>query len=205
MNINRGGEPDSGLRNTINELLKDHFGIDTITGLPMWRVSWSQDQYEKRLGTFDDISPAGVYLRTVTEVRLVPKYSQWIVCKYVLENLVVLPPSARIELPSSNISYEPLYVFMDRNGDYLPPSYLVAEFAIQAVYAAKGQGSLSKYTDPRADDNNGLEYQKKRVDKLYEEMYGNESGLGGKIVYGEGVAGFHSKITDEVKDNEPKS
>jgi hypothetical protein len=191
---NRGGEPDKVLRDTINELLLTHFGRDTVTGLAMWRVSWSEDQYEMRLGDYEDFTEAGIYIRTVREVREVPKYNQWIIRKYVLEQLVGIPPQNQAELPTSKMSYEPMFPFEDRNGDYLPPSFEAAKFVIDSIYAAMGQQSMSKYSDPEADGNNGLEAKEKRVNKLVEELFGDESGLGGAIVHGEGVAGFHSKL-----------
>ncbi len=62
----------------INNQLKDLFGIDTVTGLQIFRIVYSEDQLEKRYGTYDDYTKGGLYIRTVTEVREVPKYRQWI-------------------------------------------------------------------------------------------------------------------------------
>ena len=185
--VNRGGEPDKVLRETINELLKNHFGTDTVTGLAMWRISWSEDQFENRLGTYEDYTPGGIYIRTVTEVRKVPKYSQWVPRKYTLENLVGIPLQNRHELPDSKMSYELMFVFEKGNGEYLPPNFEAAKFIIDSVYAAKGQQSMASYTDPEADGNNGQEAKRVRVDKLVEELFGDESGLKGAIVHGEGV------------------
>lgn len=187
----KGGEPDKHLRIVINELLLNHFGTDTVTGVPMWRVSWSEDQFEKRLGTYDDHTEGGLYIRTVTEVREVPKYSQWIHRKYVLEQLVGIPPQNQMELPDAKMSYEPLWVFEDGQGNYLPPSFAAAKFVIDSIYAATGKQSMASYTHPEADGNDGLEAKKKRIDKLTEELFGDESGLGGKVVHGEGVAGYY--------------
>jgi hypothetical protein len=187
-----GGEPDKGLRETINQLLMSHFGRDTVTGQPMWRVSWSEDQFEKRLGEYEDFTDAGIYIRTVKEVREVPKYRQWIVRKYVLEQLVGIPAQNMAELPTARMSYEPMFPFEDRNGDYLPPSFEAAKFVIDSVYAATGKESMSsKYVDNDADGADGQEAKKERVDKLVEELFGDESGLGGAVVHGEGVAGFY--------------
>jgi hypothetical protein len=36
----------------INRRLKDIFGMDSVSGEAMWRVSWSNDQYEKRLTNY---------------------------------------------------------------------------------------------------------------------------------------------------------
>jgi hypothetical protein len=41
---------------SINNQLIELYGIDTITGQAMWRVVWSEDQFEHRLGTYDDFS-----------------------------------------------------------------------------------------------------------------------------------------------------
>jgi hypothetical protein len=165
----------------INARLKDYFGIDTITGAPIWRVVFSEDQYEKRYGTFDDISPAGIYIRTVTEVRLVPKYKQWIHQKYILEQLVVVPAHQMKELADNDVSYEPLWVFQDKDENYLPPVWEAIEFIIVAVHAAKGNTNtgIARYVDPAIDP----EFRKKQIDGLMEQLWGDESSfmLGTKI------------------------
>src|SRR5689334_9373374 len=89
----------------LNSRLVDHFGIDTVTGDAIWRIVFSEDQFEKRLGTYDDITKGGIYLRTVTEVREVPKYRQWIHKKYILERLVLVPETNLPELPCLKQSY----------------------------------------------------------------------------------------------------
>jgi len=165
---------------TINQRLKDYFGIDTITGAPIWRVVFSEDQFEKRMGTFDDISPAGIYLRTVTEVRNVPKYRQWIHQKYILEQLVVVPIHQMQELADNAVSYEPLWVFQDKDENYLPPAWEAIEFLIQTVNAAKGNtNNIARYTDPATDP----EFRKKQIDGIMEQLWGDESSfmLGTKI------------------------
>lgn len=173
----------------INQQLKDSYGIDTITGLAMWRVVWSEDQFEHRLGTYDDYSPAGLYLRTVTEVRLVPKYRQWIQKKYVLENLVVVPEEQQNELPDSKVSYEPIYVFQTGSGEYLPPKLEAAKFIISSIYAVKGKGSLTQYKDPETTlkGEDLIEYQTQKIDELQAELFGNESYVGDALAHKQAV------------------
>ena len=174
---------------SINNQLIDLFGVDTLTGLPIWRIVWSADQYEKRLGTYDDYSPAGLFIRTVTEVREVRKYSQWIIDKYVLERLVVVPEENQPELPMSKLSYEPIYVFQTSSGMYLPPRVDAAKFVIDAVYAAQGKGSLARYKDPDAglapDELVGK--RTKEIDNLQEELFGNESYVGDALAHNEAI------------------
>lgn len=132
---------------SINLQLKELFGIDTVTGLQMWRVVFSEDQFEKRLGTYSDYTREGIYLRTVTEVREVPKYRQWIQAKYVLERLTIVPEINAEELPNQKLSYEPMYVFEDFKGEPLPPRVDVCGIIINSVYAAIGKTNLAKYVD----------------------------------------------------------
>lgn len=165
---------------SINNQLIAHFGIDSLSGIPIWRIVWSEDQFEHRLGTFDDISPAGLYLRTVTEVRLVPKYRQWIHNKYILERLVVIPDYQQVELPKAKISYEPIWTFENAKGDALPPKWEACKFIIDTIYAAQySNHSLARYTDPDNSQEAVIENQQKRVDKIVEELFGEDSGLTG--------------------------
>lgn len=173
---------------SINNQLKDHFGTDTITGLVIWRIVFSEEQIEKRYGTYDDFSPAGLYLRTVTEVREVPKYRQWIIEKYVLERLVAIPDINRDDLPTTKISYEPIFVFEDGKGNYLPPIFTVAKIVIDTIYAAQyGTGNLKKYVDEENSQEASLEAKKKRIDGIIEYLFGEQSSLAGTTKTGESI------------------
>ena len=184
--INERSQPDKMLAQQINELLINHFGTDTITGLPIWRVSWAPEQFEKRFGTWIDHTPSGVFIREVTEVREVPKYPH-LREHYVLERLVGVPEYQQEELANAKISFEPIHPFWDSSMKYLPPNWMVCKFIIDTVYAAMGQASLRKYVDPDADGNNGLESQKKRVEEIRDGLYGNETTVGDALGYKTGV------------------
>lgn len=174
---------------TINRQLMDLYGIDTVTGLPMWRVVWSEDQFEHRLGTYDDVTESGIYLRTVTEVRYVPKYRQWIKDKYVLERLVVIPEISQGDLPATKLSYEPMYPFETNSGKYLPPRLDAAQFVIDSVLSAQGKSSLTKYKDPVSglSTEDYLEMKRQEIDKLQAELFGNETDAGDAMAHGEAI------------------
>lgn len=162
----------------INDRLKHIFGIDSITGIPIWRIVFSEDQFEKRLGTYEDRTTNGLYIRTVTEVREVPKYRQWIEQKYILERLVVVPEQNLEELPTQKISYEPIWVFEDKDGNYLPPKYEAAKFIIDTIYAAQygtKNHSMKKYVDEENSQEASIEMKKKRVDDIVEALWGEQS------------------------------
>jgi len=174
---------------SINRQLVDLYGIDTITGQPIWRVVWSEDQFEHRLGTYDDFTPAGLYLRTVTEVRYVPKYSQWISEKYVLERLVVVPETNAGDLPATKLSYEPMYPFQGNRGEYLPPRLDAAKFVIDAVLAAMGKSTLVKYKDPASglSTEEQMEVKSKEINTLQKELFGNETDTGDALAHREAI------------------
>jgi|SRR5215510_560826 len=175
---------------SLNKQLADLYGVDTVTGQPMWRIVWSEDQFEHRLGTYDDYSPAGLYLRTVTEVRWVPKYRQWIKKKYVLEHLVAIPDANMPELPATKTSYEPIYPFQTTSKKYLPPTIQAAKFAIELIHAAMGSRSdVAKYKDPYAGKTMEECHEMKvaEIDSLQEELFGNESYVGDALAHKEAI------------------
>lgn len=179
---------------SINRQLVEHFGSDTITGLPIWRVVFSEDQFEKRLGTYDDYTPGGIYLRTVTEVREVPKYRQWVQRKYVLENLVLVPEVNEKELPDTKLSYEPMFVFETGSGKYLPPKFEACKLVIDSVYAAMGKSNLAKYKDPLFGVTNEeqAEMRAAEIDKLQEELFGKETFTGYEQAQGKAIIVPHN-------------
>lgn len=155
---------------TINRRLRDYYGV-AWNNFSIWRISWSENQIEKRFGTYTDYSSEGIYLRTVTEWREVPKYRQWIQDKWVLERLTVVPDVNRDEL-GEKISYEPIYVFEDQRGFPLPYKWEAAQFVIDTLNAAAGKSNMAKYVD---NDPNTEEVIENRVNKLQEELFGNET------------------------------
>jgi hypothetical protein len=172
----------------INKQLIDLFGIDTESSNPIWRVVYSDDQYEHRHGTYDDYTPNGLFIRSVTEVRYVPKYKQWIQHKYILERFVIVPDVNVPELPMLKKSYEPIWTFEDKNGNALPPRLDACQFIINTVYAAQyGTHNLKKYHDPEWCQEASLEEKKKRTDALVEELFGEQSSLEGTTVTGESI------------------
>ncbi len=171
--INERSQPDKQLQDFCNSQLIDEFGIEIVNSLPIWRVSWAPEQFEKRFGTWEDYM-GDIFIKEVTEMREVKKYPH-LTHHYVLERLVLVPASQQKEMCGAKISYEPIHPFWDNNMNYLPPNWDVCKFIVDTVYAAMGHGSLKKYVDPDADGNNGLEVKKQRVKRIYDGLYGNET------------------------------
>lgn len=159
---------------SLNQRLSDHFGLDTTSNRPMFRIVWSNDQTEKRMV---DTLDSGIHL-LFPEIREVKKYSH-IKDFYVLERLVIIPEFQQKELAGLQVSYEPLWVFRDARNNPLPPKWEVAKIIVDTLYAALGKKSLAKYKEDVNPD-----IQEKRIAQIQEELFGDESGLYGKTVPG---------------------
>lgn len=183
----------------INKQLSDEFGLDIVTGKPIFRIVWNTDQMEKVYGTFTDYTEGGIFIREVTETRIVHKYRGFKLDRYVLERLVQVPPHQQDQLLGLKISYEGLWTFSDAKGNYLPPTWLAAKFVIDCVLAAqsvmkkmidpsdKSDYSLNKYKhndDPEYNQEASIEFQKQRANQIENELFGDESGLGGSTLPG---------------------
>lgn len=186
---------------SINKQLVSLFGIDSDTGRPMFRVVSSWDQYEKRL---TNVTAEGFKLQR-PEVLLKPKYDQRDVDwkgMYILERLVIVPLANQDELPTSGMSYEPLWVFKDNMGNPLPPRVDACKLVIDTMYAALGKSSMAKYVDPDLDPESRAEDKLKRVAELEEQLFGDESSLLLRTVTGEAVAYTGEPKIQPVKSEE---
>lgn len=173
----------------INRQLRDQFGADANDrSAPIWRVVWSDDQFEERMSEW---SEEGFHLGTPRRVTA-PKY-QWIKERWILERLVLVPEQNLDELLGKTKSYEVLWIFETQEGVYLPPNYLAAKFIIDTVYAAQGKKSLRKYVDPDINDP----HRESRVNKIVEELFGNETAVGDALAYREGVSLSGPKLGDK--------
>lgn len=110
----------------INERLKA-FGLSPSGAL--YRIVWSDFQTELRYGVFREHF-GEIFMREIKGVKEVPKYSflleRWVLERWFPPEIVFSP-----ELPNSaQGSYEPIYVFQDKKGNYLPPVERVAEIII---------------------------------------------------------------------------
>lgn len=91
----------------INDRLEEIYGHHTIYNKPNFRIVYSETEYEKRLGEFTDVDNSGNVIRTVKEIRLVPKYP-WIDRAWVLERII---PNPHQDLREGDYTYEPIFAF----------------------------------------------------------------------------------------------
>ncbi len=174
----------------INKSLIDFYGIDTFSSQPIFRVVWSNDQFEKRLMDYTD---AGIHL-LYPEVREVPKYRQWNPNRYILERLVVVPVPQMVDLAGAKVSYEPIYTYADKNDNYLPPRLESTKFIIDNLLTAqmvsksfitgdeKVDRRTARYSDPENTTEKAMAAKTARVNAIVDELGGEESSLMGATI-----------------------
>lgn len=162
---------------SLNKKLLDDYGTE-FGDAPRFRVVFSEDQYEKRLTDFTDEGFELIH----PEVRLLPKYKQYIREKYILEHLI--PIVGETDL-LTKVSYEPAWVFQDKNGKYLPPFYEGCKHVIESMYAVMNQaGAFTRYKDK----NISPEEHAAHLKKIEDELFGNETETGDHLAYGTGIS-----------------
>jgi hypothetical protein len=130
----------------LNKYLLETYG-KTPEGLPYFKLSWTTNYTEHRYGTFTDWL-GDIPVRTISEVREVPKYpfaeDRWVLERIRLVNEEARQMGLRTDSP---YSYEEIYIFQDRQGDFLPLSKEVIEAAMYLFF----KHYLSKTPKERMD------------------------------------------------------
>jgi hypothetical protein len=128
---------------TINDRLQEYYGSDITGKFPIYRVVWSDSQYELRKAEVN-VFLAKVFLRTDNGVQLLSKYP-YLKGKHVFE---AFTPTDNPELVEGYKNYEPVYVFQDKYGDSLPVVWWACEF----VATAHRDNSAPKITFTEEDE-----------------------------------------------------
>lgn len=166
----------------MNRRLHEWYG--ETESLPHFRIVWSEDQLEKRITQYTN---EGLQLLR-PEVRELPKYKQWIQAKYLIEKLTIVPQYIETDLVEK-LSYEPLFVFENGKGEYLPPRLEVARIAIENVMSNLSvPAERAKYIDPDLTPGTSREHRSEELRKMQEELFGNETDIGDALATRSGVA-----------------
>ena len=168
----------------LNQRLNDYFGHDDL-GRPIWRLVWSDTQFEKRLTNY---TLEGLELITPIVMEL-PKYS-YIKERYVLERLVIVPEFQQNELPVEKISYEPMWTFESNKKEFLYPKWEACKHIIDTIYLAIGKSVTAKYKDPDSGKSPKelIAEEAERVKQIQQDLYGNETSTGDALAHNEGVS-----------------
>lgn len=188
---------------TINLQLRTLYSIDIGSNKPIFRVVWSNDELETRVGEWNDYDVNKNLIRTVTGGRLVPKYLHK-KDRYILERLVAVPAVNKDELGGKQVSYEPLWVFENAdNESYLPPRIDIAQFIINTMLEAVNRPKGFKRYLSNEAENFGLlggTNKHEKLKKIKEQLFGNETPITDALMAKRGV-GFTGN-PDSIEANQ---
>lgn len=145
-----------------NKILLDRYGLD-LHGKQKFRVVWSTEETEVRVGEFEEWY-GEIFVRRLSGAREWPKYS-YIEDKWILEELV---PSNNPEL-LERLSYEPIYVFQDKHGNYLPLNIDAAHAVINAILSRPEFKPRTEKQD-LYEENEKKEKEKKEFKSMLKSM-----------------------------------
>ena len=129
-----------------NKKLKDVYSSEVFSGRPIFRLVFSNDYREKRLGEFVDTDSNNNFVRRVTEVRDMLKYP-YLKDTWILEKLVWMG-GLNPELPEAKgYSYECIWAFVNKHGEPLYPHYHIVEMIINSLL----NGKVERKTDAHWD------------------------------------------------------
>lgn len=163
---------------TINKRLLEHFGRFE-NGDANFRVIWSDDQLEKQSCEF---TKDGFQLLT-PEIREVKKYP-WVKHKFILERLIPVP-AFQIDVLGSKVSYEPIWVFEDVNGNALPPIW-EALYILVNTLLDRATYHLPPEKMPEGEGNT-IEELEEKAKQLEKSLFGNETLITDSLATGSAV------------------
>jgi len=165
---------------TLNDRLTEFYGADSVTGRPIFRIVWANDQTEKRMV---ESSEKGVQF-LFPEAQIVKKYP-YLKDLYVLERLVIVPDFQRAELLDLKVSYEPVWAYCNADRNPVPPVWWATKFVVDTLYAALGKKSMAKYVED--EKNTTKEGREQRIQEIQAELFGNETETTDALAYKEGI------------------
>lgn len=124
---------DTGHINTINRRLRDDYRV--LDGRPIYRVVFSGSQYEMRKSVWREFY-GHILIREYEATKLAPKYWYFKEPCWVLEKLVFINKQVALKeileelVEAGNGTYEPVYVFKDKDENPLPVYWRVVEIIL---------------------------------------------------------------------------
>ena len=163
----------------LNKRLSDRYGLGPDNLRALWILSWSNTQYEKRHGTYRDfVSGTNILLHEVSEVREVRKYP-YLENQWLLERLVPVPELNQDEL-TTKLSYECIWAFRVAQ----QPTWNAIEFLVDVCQKGMDEHRI---VDKGPNHEEAIEERKARIEKIQEELFGNESDVTDALHYKQAV------------------
>lgn len=147
------------LDEVINERLIQLYGYEQDTQQPKYRIVFSTFQTEKRYGKYDLLSKeTGIWLGVKEGLVEIQKYWYLKPC-WLLER--VEPNLNRKDLIYEKWTYEPIFVFLDKDDNSLPLNWRAIELAVGVI--EKAERKIRTEQDDAAIAESEQEEESKKV------------------------------------------
>jgi len=157
---------DTILASSIQEELDK--GPKNPQNLPIFRLVWSEDLFEKRLGTFRDYD-GDTFIRERIEVENTKKYN-FINNRWIFEQWFPPEVAFNSELVESNKGdYICIYVFEEKNGQPLPLNLTVIQFLVHECLKPKTSEQFKKSYSITIEEEKRKRAFDKDIDMLGDE------------------------------------
>ncbi len=163
----------------LNQKLIDKYGYNF--DYPMFRIVWGDDEFEKRWTEYDHRGNKLVN----PEVRELPKYRQWDGGKYILERVTVVPHGILQNDLTEKMSYEPIYTFMGKNKEFLPPIW---PMCLMIIYSYLKNLEPSYYPKYKQTEEDIRRMDKAEFDRTYEALFGNDTDISDALAVKDGIS-----------------
>jgi len=164
----------------INKWLKGQYGSDLLNR-PIFRIVWSEDELEKRAGTFEDFY-GSILCRTWKGVRECKKYGAATYKeRFILEKLIFGIDNQEIWGETKNGTYEPVWVFRGPGDTYQVPTLKATEFVLRMLL-----GDKEKRTQKDVDYDEAQSLQED-IETAYEALGGPEGDISSHLRTGSGI------------------
>jgi len=133
----------------INDSLKHQYRV--LDGRAMYRIVWSDDQLEKRMGTYCDYYGSILIREEHKCLREIKKYWYLTTPCWVLEKLVFLPHEREMYdlikelVEARNGTYETVYTFINKKGEHLPVVHEIVEVILHTLHNPTQKMSQSDF------------------------------------------------------------
>jgi len=118
-----------------NERLVKYYGHERLTGLQKYRLVRSEQQTEKRFGSYDVLTQeTGIWLGVKQGLVEIKKYWYLNPC-WIVER--VEPNTNRKDIFYDKFTYEPVLPFLDKENNSLPLSWKAIEFFLNRLEKAE--------------------------------------------------------------------
>jgi hypothetical protein len=168
---------------TFNKRLLELYG-SSLDGKPNFRLVWSEGLTEKRTGTFEKITPGGVWLGRESNVTLELRKYDYLKDRWILEVYSPEQSSLNREIAKGD-NYEPLFVFQNNKREYLEPAWFAIEYIVRR-YQDVRSGNFEKRNE-KMDLAEQERLEEKEAQAYLDYLESESSDLSNKFRYQEAV------------------